>query len=236
MAAVCRREWCAVMEGLRARIRRGLERVHCSLDRFRIRQHLRRAERDLRAKEVDLSREEREEREKQLDRLREYWREGSFPTNGETFDRTPCFVGANGVPCAMGYLMLEDGEAELVEEISDTDNTVWIEDVEDGLVLDWIESKGLTKEEAARIQPAYGGSTEIFLAQSCGPVSCSTAQMALGAAGLALFAGLEYAGYRLAGDMFPDNALKRRSLLAYATVMNLFMVPFAMALVYALLP
>lgn len=218
----------------RAAIRR-LVRASRRIDDVRIREHLRRAERDLRARDVDhLDPETRRRRERHLDRLRRYRRRGAFPRNEEHPERTPCFRGANGTPCAVAFLLLEDGRKELVADVAETDNAVRIESVEDGTLLDWIEANGFTKAEAARIQPSYPVGIEF--ATDCGPVSCTVARLLASLAGLAAFAALEYVGYRVVGDLFPGNAIKRRGALAYLTVLNLLTSPLIAVLLYALLP
>lgn len=216
-------------------LRRRLWRWRRAIDRVRIREHLRRAERELRDADVGhLDGDRRRARERQLDRLRSYRRGGSFPRNGEAAERTPCFVGADGVPCALGALLLADGRSDLVADVAARDNAVRIEDCDDERILDWLEENGLTRAEAARIQPSYD--VGVHLATDCGRVACSTAGLIAAVVGGAAFAGLEAVGYRLVSDAFPGNVLKRRALLGYATVANLLLAPLAAALVYALFP
>lgn len=124
-----------------------------------IREHLKRTERDLREKDTShLSPELQERRERNLDRLNEYWKAGEFPTNTDFHgERVPYFVDDRGVPCAMAYLIQESGHEDLVASVAETNNHVYIEELEEGPVVDWIENSGLTKDEAARIQPSYCG-------------------------------------------------------------------------------
>jgi hypothetical protein len=143
-------------------------------------------------------------------------------------------VGADGTPCAVAHLLREDGREDLVGRIAGRDNTVRIESLDDGPLLDWLEENGLTQAEAARIQPSYPES--VHLATTCGPVACWLAGALASVVGLAAFAVAEYAGYRVVGNLFPDNALKRRGALGYLTVMNLFLAPLLATLVYALFP
>ena len=49
-------------------------------------------------------------------------------------------------------------------------------------------------------------------------------------------AASEWVGYRLVAGLFPENALKRRSLLAYVTVMNLLLAPLVALVLFALFP
>jgi hypothetical protein len=213
-----------------------LEEGSAIIERKRIQIHLERTEKELRAKDVShMSEQLQERREQMLDALHEYQENGEFPRNDRFLTRTPFFIGSDGTPCAVGHLMLADGEDKLVEQIVEEDNFIYLEDVEDGRVLDWIKHAGLTQDEAARIQPSYGSASAV-LAEHCGPIACSTARMGLAVGGGAAFLGLEWLGYRLVGDMFPDNALKRRGALAYFTVSNAAMVVALGVFAYALLP
>jgi hypothetical protein len=206
------------------------------IDDVRIREHLRRTESALRGDAAqDLSTAQRERRESALDRLTTYRERGEFPRNRTQADRTPLFVGDDGTPCAMAHLLLEDGRDDLVATVMADDPTVAIEDLPpEHPVVEWIETNGLTQAEAARIQPAYGEG--IQFATTCGPVPCWLAGAAATVLGSAVFAGTEYVGYRVAADCFPENALKRRGLLGYLTVLNLLFAPLVALLLFSLLP
>jgi hypothetical protein len=205
------------------------------IDAVRVREHLRRTERALRGADVTgLDPRRLERRERALDRLGAYRRRGRVPTNRATRERAPQFVGANGVPCALGALALADGERELVEEVSATDNAVRVEDLDGGPLVEWLERTGLRPAEAARIQPSYP--TAVKFATDCGPVTCALARALASTVALAGFAVAEYVGYRLVGDLFPDNPLKRRTTLGYVTVLNLLLAPLLGIVCYALFP
>lgn len=219
----------------RPAVRRRIARWRRGIARVRIREHLRRAEQELRAADVDdRPPGERRARERTLDRLREYRCGGAFPTNDEAPERTPCFVGGNDEPCAIAALMLADGRESLVADVAAADNTVLLEDCEDERVLEWIEGAGLTRAEAARIQPGYPEA--VYFASDCGPVACSTARLIAAAVGAAVFAVLEVVGYRFVSGAFPGNALKRRALLGYVTVANLLLAPLVAALAFVFFP
>lgn len=225
------RETAPSGRGATAWLRRGRRAV----DRLRVREHLRRVERDLRRADVDhLDPERRRRREAVLDDLRAYRRRGAVPINDEAPERTPCFVGAEGTPCAVAALLLADGRDDLVAEVAETDNALRIEDCEDERLLDWLDGVGLTRDEAARIQPAYDAG--VFLATDCGSMACSTVGLLAGLIGTAAFAVLEAVGYRIASGAFPGNALKRRATLGYVTVLSLLLAPLLAALSYALFP
>lgn len=210
--------------------------VHRRVDDFRIDQHLRRTMVALRATGWDgLTVEQCRRRRVALERLSEYRSRGEFPVNRSVPERTPLFVGDDGTPCAMAYLLLEDGRDDLVDDVMASDPMVSIEDLsEDHAVVEWIEANGLTRDEAARIQPAYPNGVQF--ATTCGPVPCWLAGAFVAVIGTGFFAVSEYVGYRLASDLFPDNALKRRSVLGYVTLLNLFLAPFFALVLFALFP
>lgn len=125
-------------------------------DRERIRTHLERVEAELRAKDVShLSPEERRARERNLDRLHAYWKDGEFPRNDVTDERTPIFIDRDGRECAVGYLMVESGWDEEAEAIAERENLKRLPNMTSPEVADWLEQSGLTAEEATRIQPSY---------------------------------------------------------------------------------
>ncbi|MGH0033090.1 MAG: PEP-CTERM sorting domain-containing protein [Myxococcota bacterium] len=101
-----------------------------------------------------------ERRALQIERLRRYRDAGRFPLNREGHGLTlPIFVDAEDTACAVGWLMREDGWRAEVEAIRRADNHVYVDDVEDGPLLAWVATSGLTREEAAIIQPGYSPPT-----------------------------------------------------------------------------
>jgi hypothetical protein len=213
-----------------------VNRLRRRIDAVRIREHLRRTEAALRDAEHDhLTNTQRRRRQRHLYRLAAYRRRGEFPTNRTETERTPLFVGSDGTPCAVAYLLLEAGREDLVESVQAADPTVRIEELPDEHpVVEWLEENGLTKAEAARIQPTYPEGVQF--ATTCGPVPCWLAGAFVTLVGSAVFAASEYVGYRLASEAFPDNALKRRGVLGYVTVLNLFLAPLLALVLFALFP
>lgn len=213
-----------------------LDAICRRLDDVRIREHLRRTEAALHEAEHDhLTAAQRRRRATALDRLAEYRVRGEFPRNRSAAGRTPLFVGGDGTPCAMAYLLLADGRGDLVAAVMNEDPTAAIEDLPaDHPVVEWVEANGLTRAEAARIQPTYPDGVQF--ATTCGPVPCWVAGAVATVVGTGVAAAAEYAGYRLAVDLFPENALKRRCLLGYLTVMNLFLAPLLALVLFALFP
>ena len=214
------------------------------LTAVRVRAHLRRTERALRAADTDhLDAERRRRRETALDALCDYRRRGAVPTNEGTSKRAPQFVGANGVPCAVAALALADDECDLVARVAASENDLRVEDLSGGdepadghreALSEWLETTGLTRAEAARIQPAYP--SEVLFATDCGPVSCAVARALVSVAALSVFAATEVVGYRLASGVFPENPFKRRGTLAYLTAMNCLLAPLVGLVLYALFP
>jgi hypothetical protein len=220
---------------LRQRLHATLRVVLAWLTRHRVREHLRRTERALRVADTSHLDEERHRRRMAaLDALRAYRQQGAVPTNRSVPERAPQFVGADGVPCAVAAMLRADGRTELVERVAATDNAVRLEDVEDGPLVEWLDETGLTRAEAARIQPTYP--SEVQFVTDCGPVGCALARTIATVAGVGAAAVAEYVGYRLVGDRFPANPLKRRAWLAYVTVLNLLLAPLLGVVVLALFP
>lgn len=126
----------------------------------RVRAHLVRVEDELRAADVThLTASQREARSRHLAVLREYHERGLFPHNHTVPDRrVPVFVDEHGTHCAVGYLLARDGRHDIVERIASERNLATVPELADDAELAaWLDGAGLSVEEAARIQPAYGG-------------------------------------------------------------------------------
>jgi hypothetical protein len=142
-----------------------LENIFSRLENFRIKNHLRIVEKELRQTNVDhLSIELQEERRKNINHLNKYWTRGIYPKNVDfSFKMVPYFKDALNTPCAMAYLIEQSGRQDLVDFVAKNNNHVYIKDLQDGPVIKWINKSGLTKKEAARVQPTYAHSTSILL-------------------------------------------------------------------------
>lgn len=127
-------------------------------DQVRIATHLEYAEFVLRSKDVyGMSEEHISKRTHLLDLLHEYRTRGIFPNNSdETDERRPCFIDHNGTICAVGYLIEQTAGHDVAELISERFLYNEIMEMNDPLVINWIENCGLTREECAMIQPGYG--------------------------------------------------------------------------------
>ena len=90
--------------------------------------------------------------------LRDYRSAGAFPTNDRFAEPTPFFRDKDGVLCAMAYLIARSGRTDIVDKVASTRNNAYIAElVDDPALVAWLETWGLSTEEAARIQPSYGG-------------------------------------------------------------------------------
>ena len=95
-------------------------------------------------------------RQMQLERLRGYMHRGLFPVNeGQSNEAVPIFVDQRKTHCAVGYLMHVDGKDGEVAEVVGSNNLVKVMDANVTGLTNWVRSSGLTREEAAMIQPGY---------------------------------------------------------------------------------
>ncbi len=125
-------------------------------ERKRIKLHLMTAEQELRCADVSHQSDElKGHRRRTLELLHEYWKKEDFPINTDYNIKTPQIRDSYGIPCAMAYLIERSGHAELVNLLATQNNLVYIDDVKDGPLISWLERFGLSKQEAARIQPQY---------------------------------------------------------------------------------
>lgn len=124
----------------------------------RLQTHLKYVEKLLRSKEISsLTNEQKENRLKMLDLLNKYWTAGVFPKNYDYPDhRIPCFIDKDGNVCAVGFLIEQTAGRQIAEEINSKYKYEYLLAMNDLTVDSWIQSSGLTKEECAMIQPAYG--------------------------------------------------------------------------------
>ncbi len=182
---------------------------------LRIATHLAWVEARLRARDVSGWPEAlRAKRTGQLERLRAYREAGRYPHNTEFADRRPVFIDADGTHCAVGHLMALDGGPARLVDAAFHGATVAAMLAEPGTPLEaearaalveWVAQSGLTAEECALIQPAYGPvGTEGTLTDGAilGTGLWSAANGALGGLNLAAFGdGDPGLGWGLAGTL-----------------------------------
>jgi hypothetical protein len=127
-------------------------------DRDRIKKHLQLVEGSLRSNlPRGISTEQLKRREDALDILKAYWQKGIFPQNTGHLNRTPYFIDHRGVACAVGYLIISSGQAELSYEIARKNNNSYLFDLADmyPAISQWADFHGFTLKELAWIQPGY---------------------------------------------------------------------------------
>ena len=126
----------------------------------RLQAHFDSVDRELRAQPIAaLSTAQRSARAQLTEWLREYRNAGDFPVNEDFPERaTPFFRDRHAHLCAMAYLLTRSGRGDVVDEVANSRNKARVHDLADMPVLTaWLDSVGLSVDEAARIQPSYGG-------------------------------------------------------------------------------
>jgi len=133
------------------------EITHFQKDEERIQLHLHLVEKTLRQRDnTHLSSQQKVNRVHHLDVLRSYADNGIFPKNIYHSKRQPYFVDHLGTACAVGHLVRESGEKELVDLITKQDNYAYISDLVKYKKLSiWAEKNGFSLAELAWIQPGY---------------------------------------------------------------------------------
>jgi hypothetical protein len=133
--------------------------LHRRAEAGRLRAHFDSVDRELRTRDVSrLSAEQRAMRAKLISWLRDYRNAGTFPENDRFADRAvPFFRDLRGTLCAMAYLVDRSGRTDIVDDIAKTRNNAFIRELtDDRALVAWLETSGLSVDEAARIQPTYG--------------------------------------------------------------------------------
>lgn len=134
-----------------------LRAVYRRVDETRVQMHLRVMERVLAQQDVDgLPAYMREERRKNIGYLREYWMQRKFPRNSRLPYRAPYLKDESGTLCAVAYMVQQSGNGHLLDGAVKLDNNIYLGDANEGPLAQWISESGLTREEAAKVQPGYG--------------------------------------------------------------------------------
>jgi len=125
---------------------------------LRIITHLEYVEKLLRSKDVsNLSAELKTKRNHLLDLLHNYWTNGIFPKNYDfVAQRKSCFIDKDGTICAVGYLVEQTTGRQVANDINRKHKYDELLAMNNQTVDKWVLTSGLTKEECAMIQPAYG--------------------------------------------------------------------------------
>ncbi len=127
-------------------------------EQLRIQTHLAYVEDILRSQPVgNLSPQQQLKRAQLINLLQEYREAGKFPVNRDyPQERRPCFIDADGNICAVGYLLAKTWGHDAAEDINSRNQYAFIYSMQEPMLLLWAEEYGLTLEECAMIQPAYG--------------------------------------------------------------------------------
>ena len=107
---------------------------------------------------AQLSPAQRKARLSLVSTLRGYNARGVFPRNYDYADApTPYFVDrTTGTLCAVAFLLESTGRRDVVDRVARTDNNVWVAQLSpDSAFTSWLDTHGLTLDEAARIQVPY---------------------------------------------------------------------------------
>jgi hypothetical protein len=125
----------------------------------RLRAHFDSVLHELRSADVSrLSSSQRTSRATLIARLEGYAAAGSFPHNHVVADQyVPVFRDEHGTMCAMAFLIASTGRTDIVDDVAREKNLAYIPQLAgDARLIAWLDSTGLTVDEAARIQPMYG--------------------------------------------------------------------------------
>ncbi len=91
--------------------------------------------------------------------LRLYWMRGVYPKNIHSVETTPVFRDEFGNLCAVANLVWHDGASKTVDKISLANNGINLTAEHNTELAAWAAGNGLTYDEVAFIQPAYGYQT-----------------------------------------------------------------------------
>jgi len=132
-------------------------RVLSFLEKKYIKFHLMRTEYWMRTKDTShLGSNQKQNRIRVLQILNKYWKNEEFPINSTHKQKIPQIKDKTGTMCALAYIMHNSGESFLVEDLAQNNNYVLVNDVpDDHHLIDVITNKGISKKEAAKIQPSY---------------------------------------------------------------------------------
>lgn len=123
-----------------------------------IQTHLRLVEQTLRNKPIPhLSASQKSNRFALLDELHIYWQNGKFPQNKYHNKRTPYFIDEKGTACAVGHLLLQTKQNEIVEAITQQCNFEKLNTLATlyPTLNIWATENGFGLDELAWIQPLY---------------------------------------------------------------------------------
>lgn len=90
-----------------------------------------------------------------LQRFRAYQKKGVFPSNTFQDGKLNVWIDIYGNLCAAATIISASGMHDLVLDVGDTNNFIKLADVQQGALMDWILTSGLTQDEIAAIQEPF---------------------------------------------------------------------------------
>lgn len=100
-----------------------------------------------------------ERRQALIAQLKSYANAGLFPINSRHLTRRPYFIDHRGLPCAVGFLMLNNGFEKEATTVHETMNPAYIREIPSKWLQNWISYSGFSLSVLALIQPGYPPST-----------------------------------------------------------------------------
>lgn len=98
----------------------------------------------------------RDARARNIARLREYARDGLFPSKPASIPwRVPNFVDDSGALCAVGYLLERDRGMAAVAQVASDHQLDYVPYIDTPVLAEWQQTSGLSVTELAMIQPTY---------------------------------------------------------------------------------
>jgi hypothetical protein len=94
-------------------------------------------------------------RARNLAAFRAYRAKGVFPSNTFKPGKLNVWRDADGHLCAAATIIFASGQIELVNQVAEQTNFIRLADVEQGPLMDWILTSGLTQDEIAAIQAPF---------------------------------------------------------------------------------
>jgi hypothetical protein len=90
-----------------------------------------------------------------IKRFEAYVKAGVYPSNTMTSDKRNVWRDADGHYCAAATIIRQSGQVALAGRVAEQNNFLRLADVEQGPLMDWMLTSGLTQEEIAAIQEPF---------------------------------------------------------------------------------
>jgi len=106
-------------------------------------------------KSEDLNKLQLINRNKHLNSLKKYITRGEFPINKSHLYNIPIFVDNSNTHCAVAYILKEDNQFEIINNLQQNYNYNYVEDMNLNTINFWLQNSGLELDEIKLIQPTY---------------------------------------------------------------------------------